>query len=82
MTVEAAAARIWPSLLDQTAFPGGLAEFEGAVASYDRNADGSVCIKTMWGEALNPQSYWYQVGIDLLGTPVEQFLPRDNNSGA
>lgn len=81
-TVDGAAARIWPALLDQSAFPGGIEEFELAVDSYDRNGDGLVCIKVMWGEDLNPQSHWYQFGVDLLGSPVEQFLPRDNNSGA
>jgi hypothetical protein len=81
-TVEAAAARIWPALLDQSAFPGGLDEFEGVVRGYDRNGDGAVCIKTMWGEDLNPNSNWYRFGVEMLGSPVEQFLPRDNNSGA
>jgi hypothetical protein len=81
-TVEAAAARIWPALVDQSAFPGGLAEFEALVDSYDRNGDDLVCIKTMWGDDLNPNSHWYQFGVDLLGGPIEQFLPRDNNSGA
>ena len=52
------------------------------MASYDRNGDGRVCIKTMWGDDLNPNAHWYRFGLDLLGSPVEQFLPRDNNSGA
>jgi hypothetical protein len=81
-TVEAAADRIWPALVDPDAFPGGIADLEAALSGYDANADGSVCVKIMWGEDLNPNSHWYLFGIELLGSPIEQFLPRDNNAGA
>lgn len=81
-TIEAAAERIWPALIDSSPFPGGIADFEAAVAGYDRNADGTVCIKIMWGDDLNPNAHWYRVGLELLGSPVEQFLSRDNNSAA
>ena len=81
-TVEAAAERIWPKLVDQSVFPAGISDLEAALGGYDRNGDGSVCVKIMWGDDLNPNSHWYQFGVDLLGSPIEQFLPRDNNSGA
>lgn len=81
-TVEAAAERIWPALVNPEAFPGGMAELAALIGTYDRNGDGSVCIKVMWGDDLNPNSHWYRFGLELLGSPVEQFLPRDNNSGA
>ena len=54
--------------------------FEEVVESYDRNGDGDVCLLVMWGEDLNPNSHWYLVGIEILGTPTEQYLVRDNNA--
>jgi hypothetical protein len=77
-TVAATAARIWPGLVDPSPWPGGLPEFELQIATEDENGDGSVCLLVMWGDDLNPKSHWYKVGIELFGSPVEQFFVRDN----
>lgn len=70
-SVEVAATTIYGELVDSGPF-GTLAEFIALIdAVYDRNDDDSVCVKTMWGEDLNPKSHWY--GISL-------FIVRDNNS--
>jgi hypothetical protein len=80
--VDDAAQRVWDAMLDESAFPGGLAEFTEVVGTYDRNGDGVICLKVMWGEDLNPNSHWYAVGLEAIGSPTEQFLPRDNNAGS
>jgi hypothetical protein len=82
MTVEDVAARVWPALLDQSPWANEADFRESAVRPYDRNGDGSICLKILWGEQLNPNSHWYLVGVDVLGAPTEQFLPRDNTSNA
>lgn len=82
MTVEEVAARVWPALLDQSPWADEADFRESAVRPYDRNGDGSICLKIHWGDQLNPNSHWYLVGVDVLGTPTEQFLPRDNTSNA
>lgn len=82
MTVEAVAERVWPALLDQSPWVDEADFRESAVRPIDRNGDGSICLKIMWGEDLNPNSHWFGVGIDVLGTPLEQFLPRDNRANA
>ena len=81
-SVADATARIWPGLLDPGAFPGGIEELEAAIAADDRNGDGDVCLLVMWGEALNPRSHWYRVGMDVLGSPTEQFFVHDNTANA
>ena len=81
-TVEAVASRIWPGLLDRSLWIDEQDFRESAVRPYDRNGDGSICLKIMWGDDLNPNAHWYGVGIDLLGTPTEQFLVRDNTANA
>lgn len=78
-TVEAAAATIWPALLDPSPWPDEAA-FAATIAGFDRNNDGSVCTKTIWGEDLNPNSKWYQLGVELIGSPTQMFIVRDNNS--
>lgn len=82
VSISAAADEIFPVLLDPSAFPGGTADLAADLAGYDRNGDGYVCLKWMWGDALNPNSHWYRVGMDILGSPTEQVLSYDNNSGA
>ena len=82
MTVEGVAERVWPALLDPSPWVDEADFRESAVRPFDRNGDGSICLKIMWGEKLNPNSHWFGVGIDLLGTPTEQFLPRDNTANA
>jgi hypothetical protein len=39
-------------------------------------------LKTMWGEALNPNSHWYQAGIEVLGSPTQRFFVADNRANA
>ena len=41
-----------------------------------------VCIKTMWGEHLNPNSKWNLVGQDTLGEATIRYLYRDNTANA
>ncbi len=81
--VEAAAAEIFPNLLP------GLYPFESVDelgdfldATYDRNGDDMICVKSIWGEDLNPNSHWYMVGVDLLGAPTIMYIPRDNTASA
>lgn len=82
-TVDGAAAEIFPDLL-----PGlypwedadGLAGFLDE--RYDKNADDTVCVKALWGDALNPNSHWYKVGVDALGSPTVQYFIRDNNANS
>jgi hypothetical protein len=80
--IDAAAIEIFPNLLPghpwQTADE--LAEFLDA--TYDRNDDDLICVKTMWGDDLNPNAHWYKVGVDLLGAPTVMYLPRDNTASA
>ena len=72
-TVEVAAEAIWDELVDQSPWV-DLNDFqESAIRPYDRNGDGSICLKTQWGDDRNPNSNWFG---------VFQFLPRDNTSNA
>ena len=73
LTVEAVAALVWPELLDQSPFADQQEFQELGVRPYDRNGDGSICLKTQWGEDLNPNANWFG---------VFQFLPRDNTANA
>jgi hypothetical protein len=83
MSVEDAAARSWPGLLDKSAFPGGQEEFEQFLdAAVDRNSDDQLCLKILWGENLNPNSHWYKVGVTILGSPTEFYLFLDNSANA
>jgi hypothetical protein len=70
--VTGAAATIWAELVDQSPWTDEDDFRESAIAPYDRNADGLICLKTMWGE-LNPESHWFG---------VTQFLVRDNTANA
>ena len=45
-----------------------------------QNGEGSICMKQMWGDSLNPNSHWYVVGVDVLGSPTVLTLTRDNNA--
>jgi hypothetical protein len=50
-------------------------------ANYDQDGDDSVCIKLQWGEALNPNSHWYRIGIEgPLAEPVWVMLVTGNNA--
>jgi hypothetical protein len=55
-------------------------ELEAAIAStYDKDADGNICIKHQWGYDLNPNSHWYQVGFELgLNEPVHVIQLKDD----
>jgi hypothetical protein len=81
--VDQAAQEIFPNLLPGLypwANAGELAEFIDSTE--DRNNDNMVCMKTMWGDHLNPNSHWYRVGVALLGTPTIMYLLRDNTANA
>lgn len=71
---------IWPALLDLSPWA-GQQDFTAFIdAAFDRNGDDSVCMKTMWGDELNSNSHWYQVGFEILGSPAQMFIVRDNNA--
>jgi hypothetical protein len=80
VTTAAATDRIWPGLLDTSPWNGDKDAFEEVVESSDKNGDGDVCLLVMWGEALNPNSHWYLVGVEVLGIPTEQYFVHDNNA--
>ena len=71
LTVEAAAAIVWPILSDQTPWVDQQDFQESAVRPYDRNGEGSICLKVIDDYA--PNSHWF--GTSLV-------LPRDNNANA
>jgi hypothetical protein len=75
-TAQQAAAGFFPHLL-----PGqfaSVADFE-AVLIDDVGDDDGLCIKLMWGYALNPNSHWYQLGVSSpLGEPVHLMLVKDD----
>jgi hypothetical protein len=70
MTVVEAGDLIWNGLIDQSPWENQDDFTETAVAPYDRNGDGSICVGVIW-ENLNPNSPWF---------PFLTYLPRDNNS--
>lgn len=72
LTVEEAAERVWPELLDQSPWLDQEDFQESAVRPHDRNGDGSICLRTIWDD-LNPNSMWHGVLM---------FLPRDNSANA
>jgi hypothetical protein len=81
--VGAAASEIYPNLLPGLypwADAGELAAFIDA--SYNKNGDDTICVKTTWGDNLNPKSHWYLVGMDLVGEPTTQYSLHDNNANA
>ena len=80
-SVADAANAIYPILLDSSAFP-SVDDLAADLAGYDRNGDEMLCLKWMWGDALNPNSHWYKVGVDVLGAPAVQVFAYDNNSAA
>lgn len=71
-SVHEIAETIFDGLVDD---PGVDLEFfrDNVIAPFDRNGDQQLCLKTMWGDALNPNSNWYG---------ISQFLVRDNSSNA
>jgi len=79
VTLQQAAEAIWPTLLDPSPWS-DLEDFrDTALALDDTNGEGSICMKQMWGDSLNPNSHWYVVGVDVLGSPTVLTLTRDNN---
>lgn len=82
LTVEEVASNVWELLTDANKeFWGSEANFlEQAVRPIDKNEGGvgSICIKQIWGEDLNPKSAWYTRGPD--GSPTVLTIPRDNNA--
>jgi hypothetical protein len=80
LTVEQVAAVVWPLLIDANKELFGSEEnfLDVAVKPIDKNGDGSICIKQIWGEDLNPNSAWYTRGPD--GSPTVLTIPRDNNA--
>ncbi|MDH5334486.1 MAG: hypothetical protein OEW65_11430 [Thermoleophilia bacterium] len=83
MTVVSAANEVFPNLIP--GYPWTSADELAAFvdATYDKNDDGAICLKTISGDDLNPKSHWFRVGIDLgFGTGVSFYMARDNNANA
>jgi hypothetical protein len=78
-TADVLATEIFPVLLEPSDFP-TIEDLTTALASYDANGDGYICVKEQGGYNYNPQSHWYQLGIELFGEPVRFWIPRDNNA--
>jgi hypothetical protein len=72
-TVDSVATEIWDSIVDKTPFPGGIPDLAAALGGLDKNDDGDLCLKRIWGEDLNPRSHWY---------PVIANYVRDNTAAA
>jgi hypothetical protein len=59
-----------------------IAERLAFVASLDTNGDGLICLATLWGQNLNPNSHWAVVEADLLSPPAtERWAFADNHNG-
>ena len=80
--VEEAAEVIWDSVVNKDPFPGGVPDLAAALAGLDNNGDGDLCLMRLWGDALNPRSHWYKLGIELYGMPVIANYLRDNTANA
>ncbi len=80
ITVEDAAAEIHENLLDPSPFP-SVDDLAAAIAGIaDQNdGDGWVCMKTFWGDHLNPKSHWYKVGMELTGSATISYLTEPDN---
>ena len=79
--VDAAAAEIFPNLLGNPYQ--SVDEFADYLdATFDKNGDDVICVKIFKGEDLNPNSKWYIVGVDLLGSPTTFNISRDNTANA
>ena len=76
-TVHDTAVDFFPHLL-----PGQFetaAEFETVLAAESADGDPVVCVKHLWGDALNPKSHWYQLGFEVgLNEPVHVILVKDD----
>ena len=69
-TVTAAATTIYPELLPGQV--GSVAELTDYIdGAYDKNADGSVCLKTYSDDERNPKSHFAEISV---------FYLRDNSS--
>lgn len=77
-TIDEVAAAVYPEILPGHPWP-TLDDFVAAIAPLDANSDGSLCVKQIWGDELNPSSHWYRVGMDLLGRPVVANYIRENS---
>jgi len=76
-TVHDTAVDFFPHLL-----PGQFetaAELEAALGPLeDKDGDGDICVKQLWGYDLNPNSHWYHLGFEVgLNEPVHVLLVKD-----
>jgi hypothetical protein len=80
ISTEGAAALMWPTLLDPSIF-GSEANLAAAIeGDVDANGDATVCLKQIWGDHLNPNSNWYIIGVDAIGSPTVASTVHDNNA--
>ena len=70
-TVSGAAASIWPFIFDPSPWEDEADFRDSAVAPYDKNEDGLVCLKT--NAQSNPNANWAEYPF---------FLTRDNSANA
>jgi len=81
-SVGAATSYIWPHILFPAAFDDDPANLMTALAGDDADGNGFVCIKTQWGEALNPNSHYALLGNALIGEPTWSFVVHDDRANA
>jgi hypothetical protein len=48
----------------------------------DKNSDDLVCTRVSKGFDLNPNSHWYQLGLEILGEPVHVLSAKDDTPPA
>jgi hypothetical protein len=80
LTLQEVADAVWDTLLDNSPWIDKDDFRDSAVAPVDKNGDVSICIKQQWGDALNPNSHYYKLGKELLGSPTVLTIARDNNA--
>ena len=81
--VQEAAEEIFPNLLPGHRPFETVDEVAEAIdAIFDKNDDDNICLKIIWGDDLNPNSHWYKVGVELLGSPTIMYILRDNTANA
>jgi hypothetical protein len=76
---EGVATYFWPYLFAEMYGFANEAEFAQALDElYDKNGDDKVCGHERGGDALNPKSHWYAVGIEITGYPTHFISIKDN----
>lgn len=81
-TVADATDYIWPHILIPDAFGNDAANLMAALSGDDKDGNGFVCVKTQWGEALNPNAKYARLGQELIGEQTWLFIVHDDRANA